>query len=158
LGPKTRTKIRKHRAIFRVLWRNFKLTASACLANGGRVAIEWPKACMYWRDKDVKAALRRWGCMQHHLDGCMYGLTSQAASTSGKLLRKPWTIASNADGFMKIRRPCDHKHEHAKTQGVDTKLTEGYTPALADAIHHCWYISVGPGSAGGGRESAAGGP
>ena len=37
LGPKTRAKICRHRAIFRVLWRHFKLAADACLGNGGRI-------------------------------------------------------------------------------------------------------------------------
>ena len=70
----------------------------------------------------------------------MYGLVSQATATRGKRLRKPWTIASNADGFHKVRRPRDKGHEHAKTQGSDTKITEGYTDALADAIHSCWTV------------------
>jgi len=118
------------------------LTANACLGNGGRVAIEWPRSCLYWRDRKAKADLCRWGCEQNKFDGCMYGLVSQAAATSGKLLRKPWTIASNADGFRHLQRPCDHTHEHVKTQGSDTKLTEGYTEALADEIHHCWALSV----------------
>ena len=97
---------------------------------------------MYWRDRNIKAALRKWGYEQHHLDGCMYGLVSQAAATKGQRLRKPWTIAPNADGFRHVRKPCDKSHEHVKTQGVDTKRTEGYTDALADAIHHSWDLSV----------------
>ena len=106
------------------------------------MAMEWPKGCTYWRDRAVKAALRKWGCEMHHFDGCMYGLQSQAAATRGKPLRKPWTIASNAGGFTHIRRSCDRTHQHVKTQGVDTKPTEGYTDALADRVHLCWSISV----------------
>ena len=104
--------------------------------------MEWPKGCMYWRDRDVKAALRRWGCTQHNFDGSAYDLRSQATASRGKLLRKPWTIASNADGFHAVRRKCDGTHEHTATQGTDTKFSEGYTDALADRFHHCWRISL----------------
>ena len=106
------------------------------------MAIEWPRSSSYWRDRKVKAALRKWGCEQHHLDGCMYGLVSQVAATSGMPLKKPWTIASNATGFRSLCRKCDHTHEHAKIQGADTKPTEGYTDALADEIHSCWAHSL----------------
>ena len=138
LGPATRAKIRKHRAIFRLLWRHFCIVADACLANGGQIAIEWPRSCTYWRDRSVKSRLKRWGCKQHHLDGCMYGLVSQQPATRGTPLRKPWTIASTASRFEDIGRRCDGQHAHVRTQGRDTKLTESYTDALADGIHACW--------------------
>ena len=100
------------------------MVAEACHANGGHIAIEWPRACLYWRGRSVKASIRRWACTVHHFDGCMYNLRSQAAATRGKLLRKPWSIATNAD-FEGIGRLCDKSHAHAKTQGIDTKMTEG---------------------------------
>ena len=77
----------------------------------------------------------------HHFDGCMFGLRSQAAATRGTLLRKPWSIASTAD-LTGICRLCDRSHAHAKTQGSDTKLTEGYTEDLVDQIHACWRASA----------------
>ena len=138
LGAKTRRKIRSHWAIFDKLWTNFHIVAEACLRQGGQVAIEWPRSCMYWRRRKVKTALRRWRCQAHALDGCMYGLTSQAARTLGIPLRKPWTIATTCPTFHRLRRTCDGTHAHAPTQGRDTRLTEGYTPELARSIHDCW--------------------
>ena len=142
LGAKTRAKIRQHRAIFRVLWRNFVRVADACLANGGRIAIEWPRACTYWHDRKVKAAMRKWGLETHRFDGCRYNLRSQVAATRGKLLRKPWSIASNCEDMWRIALPCNGLHEHTRTQGQDTRLTEGYTDELVDQIHACWWHTV----------------
>ena len=137
-GAKTRRKIRAHRAVFKILWRHFEQVADACVRRGGHVAIEWPRSCMYWRLRHVRTAMRRWGAIPHALDGCMYGLVSQAARTCGVPLRKPWTIASSCDAFHRLRRKCDGSHEHAPTQGHDTRRTESYTDRLADAIHTCW--------------------
>ena len=141
-GATTRTKIRGHWRLFRCLWRSFRQVANACLANGGHIAIEWPKSCLYWRNRSVRADLTRWGCVPYHFDGCMYGLVSQSAGTRGVPLRKSWTICSNADGFKHVARACDHAHVHARIQGTDTKMTECYTPELADRIHYCWYCSA----------------
>ena len=137
-GAKTRKKIRKHWAIFRALWRNFKIVAETCIAQGGQVAIEWPRSCTYWRRPEVKACLIKWGCSPVHFDGCMYGLVSQQARTQGQPLRKPWTIASTTDAFQRLRRKCNGAHSHARIEGSDTRITESYTDDLADAVHDCW--------------------
>ena len=142
-GPKTRSKIKAHWAIFRALWKNFHIVATSCLSRGGHIAIEWPRACMYWRRRQVKAALRSWSCEQHKLDGCMYGLVSQAARRAGQPLKKPWTIASTCPTFHRLCRACDGRHTHVPTQGVDTRLTEGYTPELAEQVHECWRSHCG---------------
>ena len=141
VGPKTRGMIRRHWAIFRALWRHFEIVAQTCLDNGGQIAIEWPKACAYWRLRYVKRALAKWGCQSYHFNGCMYGLASQMPSKEGQLLSKPWTIASTCASFHTLR-VCDKSHNHAKTEGGDTKITEGYTDPLAHAIHHCWRIGA----------------
>ena len=77
----------------------------------------------------------------YKLDGCMYGLRSVAPSTQGKLLKKPWTIASNCPSFSRLCRLCDHDRTvdpHVPTQGRDTKRGEDYTPEMALAIHAAW--------------------
>ena len=107
------------------------------------MALEWPKSCAYWRHRKVQSSLRRWGCIPYHLDGCMYGLTSQVPGTRGIPLRKPWTISSNAEEFRHVARACDGSHSHTRIQGKDTRMTEGYTPGLADRIHYCWSLASG---------------
>ena len=100
------------------------------------------RACTSHDDR-VKRAMARWGLQVYDLDGCRFGLVSQAAATRGKLLRKPWRIASDCDDFWRIAYKCVHHHsQHCKTQGADTKRTESYTDALADGIHLCWNRSV----------------
>ena len=139
-GAATRRRIRGHWRTFRALWNVFHDVAETCILNGGQVAWEWPRSCMYWRCRQVKTALNRWSCKSYALDGCMYGLVSQAARTKGTPLRKPWTIASTCPTFHRLQRACDGSHTHVPTQGVDTRLTEGYTPELAEKIHDCWRV------------------
>ena len=137
-SPATGGKIRAHWATFRKLWRNFVDVANTCISRGGQVAIEWPRSCSYWRRRQVKAALKKWGCAPYKFDGCMCGLTSRRARCAGIPLKKPWTIASTSATFERLCRACDGRHAHVPTQGVDTRLTEGYTPELAKQIHLCW--------------------
>ena len=138
-GPPTRAKVRAHWAEFAKLWRHYVLVAEACRRNGGRLALEWPRGCSYWRESKVKSFLARNNMQMYHLDGCMFGLRSQAPKTRGAMLRKPWTIASDCVEFQWLCRVCCHApSEHVKTQGSDTVLTESYTDDLAHGIHECW--------------------
>ena len=74
VGPKTRTKIRKHWAIFRVLWCNFVTVARRCRAKGGSVAFEWPRRCSYWKRRNVQRFIREYGLEAVNFDGCAYAL------------------------------------------------------------------------------------
>ena len=100
---------------------------------------------MYWRDRRVTRHLKRWGLQSFNLDGCRFELRSQAAATKGKLLRKPWRIASDCADFWRIADTCNHRpEEHVKTAGSDTKRTESYTTALCQGIHTVWQCHVLP--------------
>ena len=139
LGPETRSKIREHRRIFNCLWRAFVKVSEVCIANGGKVAFEWPRNCSYWRLRKAKSFLKRFGMQQYRFDGCMYGLRSIATRTEGLLLQKPWIIASNVEEFRFMERKCCHSRaDHVKTAGRDTKATDEYTDEMADEIHGCW--------------------
>jgi len=141
LGPRTRTKIRKHWRTFAILWRNFVATAERCLANGGHVAIEWPRRCAYWRKRSVREFLTKHNLSSYHFDGCAYGLVSSQRRTCGRPIRKPWTIAATSAAFRLLCRTCPHSpSEHAKCEGADTRLTESYTDPLVHAIHQAWRI------------------
>ena len=119
------------------------IVARACRANGGSIALEWPRRCAYWHKRSVQAFMREFGIQAHHLDGCAYGLTSLAPRTMGMPIRKPWTFASDMPSFASLRRSCPHTPEqHTKCAGVDTRLTEGYTDELATAIHCAWHAHV----------------
>ena len=117
------------------------MVAAACRDNGGQVAIEWPRACRYWRDRTVQTLLKRYGMQLYKFDGCMYDLRSACGKTKGHLLRKPWTIASDSNAFQAMCATCTHDHSttpHAPTQGGDTRLTESYTDSMVERIHSCW--------------------
>ena len=132
----TRAKILEHRRIFEILWRNFVIVAKRCLALGGGVAFEWPRNCDYWGYQRVRTFLERHKFGKVHFDGCMYGLTSSVPSKAGKLIRKPWTIATSMKELELLCRRCSHKaNEHAPCAGSDTKTTEGYTDELVISIH-----------------------
>jgi len=140
VGPKTRSKIRAHRAVFRKLWRNFGIVAQACRANGGRIALEWPRRCAYWRQRNVQSFLRDYDLRLHHFDGCRFNLRSIAPSKQGKLLRKPWTLASDVPQFTKFGdfTCCHPRGAHASVEGRDTRATEEYTDSMVHLIHECW--------------------
>ena len=110
--------------------------AERCIALDGGVAFEWPRSCAYWHDRSVKSVIRRHNLTEVHFDGCMYGLASSMPKTSGKLIRKPWTIATSMRELNLLCRKCDHKpSEHAPCAGMDTKATEGYTDKLVINLH-----------------------
>ena len=44
-----------HWTLFKQLWRNFTVLASAVHEAGGIVAVEWPRMCMYWELTEVQA-------------------------------------------------------------------------------------------------------
>ena len=136
LGPSTRAKIRRHWVVFRILWRNFVTTAERCIANGGHIAIEWPRRCAYWHKPEVQRFMRRYGLQPYHFDGCAYGLVSSVGKAAGKPIRKPWTLAATSESFGQLCRACPHERgEHAKCEGGDARLTEGHTDPLMCAIH-----------------------
>ena len=139
-GAKTRRKIARHRAIASKLWDNFESAAQACLDNGGCVAIEWPRSCLYWHWRKVKRLIIRNNISKCYLDGCAFGLKSRHPDRADKFFRKPWTIATNfPDIFIKhCGKRCPGNHEHTPTQGSDTKPSESYTIPLARAIHRFW--------------------
>ena len=138
-GLATQSKILEHREIFGKLFRNFVKVAAACDANGGHIAIEWPRACSYWPLKVVQSFVRKHSLINYDFDGCMYGLCSTNGHTLGDPIKKPWRIASNLADFSNLCRRCTHQpSEHVRCAGADTKQSEGYTDALANSIHRCF--------------------
>ena len=110
-------------------------TARECLRHGGVVAIEWPNSCLYWQWPQVRKFLQEEGFSHRRIDGCALGLASRR---TGLPILKPWKIASNSERFLQgfDGYRCDGSHHHTPCEGSDTKLTEGYTPLMAQVIHH----------------------
>ena len=133
-----------------MLFANFRKVAAACRANGGHIALEWPRNCTYWKQRLVTRFLRQYELEFHDFDGCMYDLRSSALRTDGLLIKKPWRIASDISTFTYLRRKCDHSpDEHTRCAGSDTKMSEGYTNSLAAEIHTCFAVHAYSLSSGG---------
>jgi hypothetical protein len=138
-GEATRSRIREHRRKFRLIWRNFAKVAAACRANGGRIAIEWPRRCEYWRWPSIQRFLKVYDLAPFVFDGCRYGLRSTIRKTYGRLLKKPWRIDADIPQFQRLCRRCNHHPEdHVPIQSADTKPTESYTDSLVKVLHSAW--------------------
>ena len=81
-------KIAKHTAKYRKLWENFRKVAKAVNAVGGKIAIEWPSGCSYWKESSVIRFLELLGLSKRgvRVDGCMVGLSDPCTN---KLVYKP---------------------------------------------------------------------
>jgi hypothetical protein len=154
-GPATAEKIRCEREIADTLFDNFALVAAACRANGGNIAIEWPRGCSYWSLPKTQQFLRAYALENFDFDGCMFGLTSLAPDTLGQPIKKPWRIASDIPGFANLRRHCTHERSstsHACCAGSNTLLTQGYTDDLCTLIHRCFAAHACDTTSGGSLE------
>ena len=54
-------RLRAHRKKWKDIWRSFAIVARECHELGGRVVIEWPKACTYWKEKCVQSFIKELG-------------------------------------------------------------------------------------------------
>ena len=109
-------------------------------SQGGRIAIEWPRDCLYWDYPAVQEALQEFGLDCYECHGCALGLK---APTGGPVF-KPWCIATNDEyvGGALSRRKCVGGHVHTPCAGSVTKMTEEYTDTMARPVHRAWASSV----------------
>jgi len=130
-------RLRQHVRLFNRLWRNFETLARYAHSKGNHIALEWPRNCKYWKLPKVKALCKSIGLEQVHFDGCMLGLTSVV---DGKPIKKPWTIATSSKEIIKQFEGllCQGHKDHRPCEGVDTKLTEDYTPEFTNRLHIGW--------------------
>ncbi|MFM7981534.1 MAG: hypothetical protein ACKPKO_19670, partial [Candidatus Fonsibacter sp.] len=67
--------------------------------------------------------------------GSMYGLTSIRGHYHYPV-RKPWRIAYiNSTISQYLNSRCDGSHVHVPCSGPDAVYSQGYTPAICEAIH-----------------------
>jgi hypothetical protein len=128
---------RKHIRLFNKLWSNFDTIARQAYMNKNYVAIEWPENCTYWKLPKVQKLIKEIGLDSVSFDGCMLGLTS---IVDGKPIKKPWKIYTNSEEIIKQFQGlrCNGHPEHRPCAGVDTKITENYTPEFIDRLHAGW--------------------
>ena len=105
--------------------------ARECQKNGGKIAVEWPKGCQYWRMNQVNEFINELKLAKVNIDGCALGLKVD----KGVPMLKPWTIATDDNYlFMHFKnKKCpgkDDHPEHCPVAGKYTKLTENYTDQM----------------------------
>ena len=135
--PNGRKLIAAHKLLFRQIWTAFEQVATECLRCGGHVAIEWPRACSYWREDAVTSFVSKHGFSRVTFDGCALGLVS---NRTGLPIKKPWAVLTSCPQLVSALQvfvcpgPVVHS-THQPCAGSETKATEGYTPKLASIVH-----------------------
>ena len=125
-------KKRKAKKLFGVLEKLAIINAK----HQGTLAIEWPTSCSYWSWPCVQDLVRVHGLVKINIHGCALGLVDK----EGKPIKKPWTIATNHPGLIKVfsshRYRCKHHpNQHGKCEGKTATGSAGYTRTMVRQIH-----------------------
>ena len=141
--PGGEERLQQHIRDFKAIWKSFVPIALECNKHGGKVAIEWPTGCSYWKLPEVKGFMSYLCLKQAQCHGCALGLTDK----DGKPIKKPWTIATNDanlhKSLNKMQCPGKLAHpEHTRLEGKLTKLSEEYTDDMVKIIHRAWKQST----------------
>ena len=141
-SAETAGKIEEHRIEMRKLWKTLEVVANVNRKNGGKIAIEWPSNCDYWRLDFVNDFMVKYHLIKAKCQGCAFGLCDDHKQP----IMKPWTIATDDPVLVRTLEAykCPgklvHPH-HAPCQGKYTKRTEGYTDTMVKAVHRAWQQS-----------------
>ena len=70
-------RVKEHKRLFKKIWTAFTIVGRECQSHGGKIAIEWPQGCEYWRMKTVGKFLYDLQLRKVRVDGCALGLTNE---------------------------------------------------------------------------------
>ena len=119
--PQTIEKIEGHKEDFKKIWRNFTKVANRHIVQGGKIAIEWPRNCSYWKRPEVRNWIKSKQLDFAHFHGCAVGLLHP----NGKPMQKAWKVASNDDHLVRaldvLRCP------HGKAKGIHEHIGASVT-------------------------------
>ena len=125
--------IEAKKQLFWAMWEVFTSLLCELIHLGSPALLELPRGCDYWKDRRMTDLVEGTISHEHKFDGCMYGLKSQFQETP-KPIKKPWKIVAWGVSFPKLRRKCDHRHDHAECAGRETRATQIYTKWIAKII------------------------
>ena len=106
------------------------VVAEANAKRGGRIAIEWPSDCDYWKLDYANDFLVKYHMVKAECQGCAFGLTDD----EGVPILKPWTIAAakvhrrrrvstHASPFTKLGQPDEQFDRILESSYLAQKLT-----------------------------------
>jgi len=106
-----RRKQKKHLETFWKIWERFEKVARKCHESGGKLAVEWPAECQYWKEPRVFNFLQSIdGMGMVRIDGCRFGLKDD----HGDPFKKPWRLATTChellSGLQNMRCTCTMPH------------------------------------------------
>ena len=109
-GPE---KLAAHRKTFDKIWQSFEIVARECVANGGKVAIEWPSHCTYWKLQKVQNLIKELQLKRFRVNGCAMGLRGGPDNLP---IAKPWDMCTNESALQDVMGSyrCPGKTIHPK--------------------------------------------
>eukprot|EP00972_Heterocapsa_arctica_P004099 608461-Heterocapsa_arctica.AAC.1 len=118
--PGGEEKLMKHRQLFQGIWSAFTKVAKVCDAHGGKIAIEWPSGCAYWKWAPITNFINKYQLNLVKVTGRALGLKTE----KGVPMIKPWTLATNGPYVLHAFRgwlsPGQHEHPvHQKVGSVN---------------------------------------
>ena len=134
-----KAKIEEHGKVFNRIFAAFVVCARSLAAKGGHIINEWPTGCEYWRKPKVHKTFAK--LQLNHavlIHGCALGLKSVAVKDH--YIKKPWKLRASfphmSVAFEDATCPgVDEFHKHTPCAGIDTKLSEEYTPKFVLTAH-----------------------
>ena len=142
--PSARSKIRKHRIIFNRLWKTFEILCQIARHCGAYIAIEWPTGCTYWKNKEVRDLINRYGLRPVKFHGCALNLKVEKGKFKGKYLKKPWTIYTDCPNVLETfqNKLCQRNHDHAECRGEVARNSENYSADYVSCLHSAFRRAV----------------
>ena len=118
-----------------VMFAAFLRASRAVRRGGGRVAFEWPRHCLGWKQPFMQRFLADPDVETVDFDGCDFGMQDK----DGVPIRKQWKVATTSKELIDELSGRKRKHEkgylHARIEGSAAL----YPSAMCEAIVGAWY-------------------
>ena len=122
-----------------VMFAAFLRASRAVRQGGGRVAFEWPRHCLGWKQPFMQRFLADPDVETVDFDGCDFGMQDK----DGVPIRKQWKVATTSKELIDelSGRKCKHEkgYLHARIEGSVTPTTALYPSSMCEAIVGAWY-------------------
>ena len=133
-GPEFAVELNEARRTSMVMFAAFLRVAKRVRSKGGRIAFEWPRHCLGWKQPFMRRLLDDPDIKCVDVDGCDFGMQT----SDGVPIRKQWRIATSCPELPnELRgRTCSHEtgYPHARIEGSLTPLTARYPIGMCKAV------------------------